>query len=69
VQGEASRLLPWKGRTIGHYRGLVTAYKTCGLHNKLVRELDAVVALIEREAGHQGIWPLPAADQDREVES
>lgn len=48
-----------KAGTIGYYRGLVTAYRTTGHHKRLVRELDAVVAQIERETGHPGIWPLP----------
>ncbi len=48
-----------KEGTIGYYRGLVSAYQTTGHHPRLVRELDAVVTQIEREAGHPGKWPLP----------
>jgi GTP pyrophosphokinase len=48
-----------KAGTVGYYRGLVTAYRSTGHHPRLVRELDAVVALIETETGHQGVWPLP----------
>jgi (p)ppGpp synthase/HD superfamily hydrolase len=48
-----------KAGTIGYYRGLVTAYQRTGHHPKLVRELDAVVAQIEDETGHKGVWPLP----------
>jgi (p)ppGpp synthase/HD superfamily hydrolase len=48
-----------KAGVIGYYRGLVTAYTTAGHHPRLVRELDAVVAQIERETGHPGVWPLP----------
>ena len=48
-----------KAGTIGYYRGLVTAYRIAGHHPRLVRELDAVVAQIERETGHPGVWPLP----------
>lgn len=49
-----------KAGIIGYYRGLVTAYKTTGHHPRLVKELDMVVEQIEREAGHPGVWPLPA---------
>lgn len=48
-----------KAGTIGYYRGMVTAYTIAGHHPRLVRELDAVVAQIERETGHPGVWPLP----------
>ncbi len=48
-----------KAGIIGYYRGLVTAYKTAGHHPRLVRELDAVVAQIERETRHPGVWPVP----------
>lgn len=47
-----------KPGVIGYYRGLVTAYQTAGHHPRLVRELAAVVARIEQEAGHHGVWPL-----------
>jgi (p)ppGpp synthase/HD superfamily hydrolase len=47
-----------KSGVIGYHRGLVSAYKATGSHPRLVRELDAVVAQIEREAGHPGAWPL-----------
>lgn len=48
-----------KDGTIGYYRGLVTAYQRTSKHPRLVRELDAVVAQIEVESGHLGVWPLP----------
>ena len=48
-----------KDGTIGYYRGLVTAYQRTSKHPRLIRELDAVVAQIEVEAGHLGVWPLP----------
>jgi GTP pyrophosphokinase len=48
-----------KAGTIGYYRGLVTAYQVTGHHAVLVRELDTVVARIELEADHRGIWPPP----------
>jgi (p)ppGpp synthase/HD superfamily hydrolase len=48
-----------KAGTIGYYRGLVTAYKTTGHHKRLVGELDTVVAQIEYDTGHPGVWPLP----------
>jgi GTP pyrophosphokinase len=48
-----------KAGTIGYYRGLVTAYQAAGHHRRLVRELDAVVTLLERESGHRGVWPMP----------
>jgi (p)ppGpp synthase/HD superfamily hydrolase len=48
-----------KAGIVGYYRGLVTAYQTTRHHPRLVRELDAVVALLERETGHPGVWPLP----------
>lgn len=45
---------------VGYYRGLVTAYRSTGLHKRLVEELDGVVHEIERETKYRGIWP-PAA--------
>ncbi len=48
-----------KTGVIGYYRGLVTAYQATGHHGRLVKELEAVVSEIEREAGHSGTWPLP----------
>lgn len=44
--------------TIGYYRGLVTVYRTKGLHGRLVDELDATVTALERATGHRGVWPL-----------
>ena len=47
-----------KAGVIGYYRGLVAAYETAGHHKRLVRELDALVTLIELETGCPGVWPL-----------
>ena len=57
------RFNPEAGRdgTIGYYRGLVSAYKAAGHHQRLVGELDTVVIQIERETGHKGVWPLPGS--------
>lgn len=49
-----------KAGVIGYYRGLVEAYESTKHHPGLVRELDAVVTQIEKEAGHRGKWPLRA---------
>jgi (p)ppGpp synthase/HD superfamily hydrolase len=54
-----------KVRTIGYYRGLVTAFQrrtaigTDGFR-RLLLELDADVAALEALAGVKGIWPPPA---------
>lgn len=48
-----------KAGTIGYYRGLVTAYESAGRHALLVGEFARVVAQMEQEAGHRGVWPLP----------
>ena len=51
-----------KARTIGYYRGLVTAFQrraaigTDGF-GRLLRELDADVGALEALAGVEGIWP------------
>lgn len=59
--GEAvwHRFNPEAGRdgVLGYYRGLVDAYGATGQHRRLVAELGAVVAELEREAGHTGVWP------------
>ncbi len=47
-----------KAGTIGYYRGLVAAYRETGMHPRLIDELDGTVATIERESGHQGVWPV-----------
>ncbi|MGE0816162.1 MAG: HD domain-containing protein [Vicinamibacterales bacterium] len=45
---------------IGYYRGLVTAYRTTGHHQRLVDELERVVSALEEAAGHRGVWPPPS---------
>jgi len=45
---------------VGYYRGLVTAFRSCGHHKRLIEELEGVVHDIERETKHRGVWP-PAA--------
>jgi len=51
-----------KARTIGYYRGLVTAFQRRALSGtdgfgRLLRELDADVTVLEALAGVHGIWP------------
>jgi GTP pyrophosphokinase len=46
-----------KGGTIGYYRELVRIFTLTGYHRDLVRELDGIVADIERETGTRGEWP------------
>lgn len=50
-----------KSGVLGYHRGLVTAYRSTGHHARLVRELDRVVAQLEHEASHLGVWPLDRA--------
>lgn len=56
-----SRFNPEAGKagTTGYYRGLVTAYRTSGLHPALIGKLDRVVTELEDTVGHRGAWPLP----------
>jgi len=51
-----------KARTIGYYRGLVTAFQRRALSGtdgfgRLLRQLDADVTVLEALAGVHGIWP------------
>jgi GTP pyrophosphokinase len=46
-----------KRGVIGYYRGLVTAYRRTGHHQRLISDLHSVVAALEAETGVVGTWP------------